>query len=157
MYNKTCTMNYTEKMRSAKSFFNLNYNKNKIFLTISISACLTLSLFTISFLPLAYGQDQREILIASWNLKNFGESRSESNENLRVVAEIMNGSNYPNNPGKEYDLIFVQELQSNGMAFDKLCEDYFLNANYLCKKTATVIGEGTNHEAYGLKVTKVRI
>jgi hypothetical protein len=128
----------------------MNYHKNKIFLTISITACLTLSLVTISFLPLAYGQDQREILIASWNLKNFGEPRAESNENLRVVAEIMNGSNYPNNPGKEYDLIFVQELLSDGVAFDKLCEDYFLNENYLCKKTSPVIGEGTSRESYGV-------
>jgi hypothetical protein len=142
-------MYYAEKMRSANSFFNLNY-KNKVLLILSISACLSLSLFTVSVLPLVYGQDQREILIASWNLKNFGESRAESDVNLSVVAEIMNGSNYPNNPGKEYDLIFVQELQSDeDGAFVKLCEKY-LNATYDCEKTSTITETGANYEAYGV-------
>lgn len=90
-----------------------------------------------------------EILIASWNLQNFGASRAYNDFNLANMTAILDGSNYIA-PGKQYDIIFVQELRSNGTGLVEWCENYLKAMDYKCDKTPE-IDEGTNRkEAYGV-------
>ena len=90
-----------------------------------------------------------EFTIASWNLQNFGSTRADNNLNLGNMTAILNGANYPS-PGRQYDIIFVQELRSNGIAFDKWCENYLSSMDYVCNKTSE-IDEGTSRkESYGI-------
>lgn len=94
-------------------------------------------------------EEDKTFLIASWNLLIFGEKRADVDENLQVMTEIMTGSNYPV-IGRDYDLIFVQELRSNGIAFDNLCNDYLVELDYSCLKTPQLSGPGSNSESYGV-------
>jgi len=113
-------------------------------------SAVTIIAFFVFNLPLtAYTQAQNEFLIASWNLLNFGQSRADVAENLQVMAQIMTGSNYPE-VGRDYDLIFVQELKSSGIAFDNLCNDYLSELDYSCLKTPQLSGTGSNSESYGV-------
>ncbi len=130
---------------------NVNNIMNNTHLTISLIVCITFSIFTISVLSFdyAYADDEKEILIASWNLFTFGKTTSQTDEKFRALSEILDGSNYPS-VDRHYDLIFVQELLSNGEAFDTLCQDYLSAMDYLCKKTDPVRGEGTRLESYGV-------
>ncbi|MBA4718038.1 MAG: hypothetical protein HRO68_02630 [Nitrosopumilus sp.] len=109
--------------------------KNRYF-TMSLMLCLFLSVFTVYALPFTFVYaEEEEIIIASWNLLTFGKTSLQTDEKFRVMAAILNGSNYPDEVGKQYDLIFVQELLSDGEAFDKLCQDYLGLMDYQCKKT----------------------
>lgn len=130
---------------------NVNYNVNNTYLTLSLVVFLTLSIFTASIFPFdyVYADDEKEVLIASWNLFKFGKTSSQTDEKFRVMAEILNGSNYPI-VDRHFDLIFVQELLSDGEAFDTLCQDYLSVMDYLCAKTDPVRGEGTLPESYGV-------
>jgi len=105
----------------------------------------------LPFLPyygLIFAQEDTEILIASWNLLQFGRTRASSDDNIAVIADIMTGSLHEK-PGKDFDLIFVQEIQSSGMALEKLCDDYMENLNYTCEWTEQ-FGQDANYEAYGV-------
>jgi len=95
-----------------------------------------------------FAQEDTEILIASWNIQQFGKTRASSDENLAFVADIMTGSLHEN-LGKDFDLIFVQEIQSSGMALEKLCVDYMEELDYTCEWTEQ-FGRDANNEAYGV-------
>ena len=113
------------------------------------SSVIIVAFFVFNLPFTVFAQTQNEFLIASWNLLNFGQSRADAAENLQVMAQIMIGSNYPE-VGKDYDLIFVQELKSNGIAFDNLCSDYLVELEYSCLKTPQLSGAGSNSESYGV-------
>jgi hypothetical protein len=118
---------------------------NQTFLLLCIIAVVL-----VFNLPLtAHTQTEQEFLIASWNLLNFGQSRANVDENLQTMTNIMTGSNY-SEVGRNYDLIFVQELRSNGVAFDNLCNDYLADLDYSCLKTSQLSGAGSNSESYGV-------
>lgn len=100
---------------------------------------------------LLFAQEDTEILIASWNMLLYSEDRALDDENRKDVAEILLGRNYDgqNEPGRDYDIIFVQEILSNGTSLDILCED--LEAYYYeCKTTPEIRGDGTRPETYGV-------
>ena len=113
------------------------------------SSVIIVAFFVFNLPFTVFAQTQNEFLIASWNLLNFGQSRADAAENLQVMAQIMTGSNYPE-VGRDYDLIFVQELKSNGIAFDNLCNDYLSELEYSCLKTPQLSGTGSNSESYGV-------
>jgi len=118
---------------------------------IFLFSCIVVAIFAFNLPSTAYTQteEQGEFLIASWNLLNFGQSRADVDENLQVMAEIMTGSNYPE-VGRNYELIFVQELKSDGLAFDNLCNNYLVELDYRCLKTPQLSGSGSNSESYGV-------
>jgi hypothetical protein len=119
---------------------------------------LLLSITVLLFIPLqAYSKigDEKEILIASWNLKDFWGYPTHDKNNIdpkkiKEFAAILNASNY----GLEnYDVIFVQELKWNKdrnsfTAFEMLCDDHLARLNYRCD---SVPEEGVfNSEGYGI-------
>ena len=125
-------------------------------------------LVMFSFPTESYGKigDEKEILIASWNMwdfvDGFGSGRN-THEVLYSMSEIMNGSNYIT-VGKKYDIIFVQEIKNTSgtefVGFDNLCTSYMNKIGYSCKHIQKIIGDGSNNEGYGVihdKTMDVRI
>ena len=126
------------------------------------------SLAMFSFPTESYGKigDEKEILIASWNMwdfvDGFGSGRN-THEVLHSMSEIMNGSNYIT-VDKKYDIIFVQEIKNISgtefVGFDNLCTLYMNEIGYNCKHIQKIIGDGSNNEGYGIiydKTIDVRI
>ena len=95
--------------------------------------------------------EEQEILIASWNMLLYSENRAFDEENRQKVIEILLGRNYDyeDEPNRDYDIIFVQEILSNGTSMDVLCKDLRVY-DYECKTTPEIRGEGTRPETYGV-------
>lgn len=104
-----------------------------------------------NFLLQVFADEERtEFLIASWNLKNFGKTRAANDKNLQAVSEILTGSKHKN-LDYDFDIIFIQEIQSHGKAFDKLCNNYMKKLDYDCDRTEQFKhGTGANNEGYGV-------
>jgi len=137
-------------------------NSQNTFTILCITVLLTIVAsvsITEQMIPTADAliDDKKEILIASWNLYDFGTSRAGNNANLQTVSEILTGTNYSDNgqPSSLYDVIFVQEIKSNGMAFDgnqflNLCDGYLDDLGYECLIGTSLPSIGVNGENYGI-------
>lgn len=92
-----------------------------------------------------------EILIASWNMLRYSDAKAGYDEHREAIVSILLGSNYNENgePNRDYDIIFLQEIVSNGRPIKILCQDLQIY-NYTCKSSPQIKGDGTNPESYSV-------
>ena len=113
---------------------------------------------TSSVTGLAFAEE--EILIASWNMLRYSDAKASYDEHREAIVSILLGGNYDKEgePGRNYDIIFLQEIVSNGRPIKILCQDLEIY-NYTCKSSPQIKGDGTRPELYtviyknNLKVT----
>ncbi len=85
------------------------------------------------------------LLLASWNIKNFGTIKDRTAESLYYIAEIINA----------FDIVSVQEVNSNITQFKKVLR--LLGSNW--KHTLSDVTEGTwgNDERFGFMYNSDRV
>lgn len=111
----------------------------------------SLFLFGITNYDLAFAQEETDILIASWNMLRYSDAKVSYDEHREAIVSILLGSNYDKEgePRQNYDVIFLQEIVSNGRPIKVLCQDLQIY-NYTCKSSPQIKGEGTRPESYSV-------
>ncbi len=79
----------------------------------------------------------RNLLLASWNIKNFGKLLNRTSESLYYMAEIINA----------FDIVGIQEINSNITQFKKLLK--LLGSHWKYTLSDVTEGDSGNDERFG--------
>ncbi|TYA71957.1 endonuclease/exonuclease/phosphatase family protein [Seonamhaeicola marinus] len=87
----------------------------------------------------------RNLLLASWNIKNFGKLLNRTSESLYYIAEIINA----------FDIVGIQEINSDITQFKKLLK--LLGSNWKYTLSDVTEGSSGNDERFGFIYDSTRV